>query len=79
MNKSAKIIILITVFLLTLSALSAAVVGTQTLTIYGSISERTTVSLDANGLPLLTSNNFAADVATTAVSADSYLFEVTAP
>ncbi len=81
MTKSVliKTIVLITLFLLTFSALSASVVASKTLTIYGSISEKTTVSLDANGLPVLTSNTFGADIASTELSTDSYLFEVTAP
>lgn len=74
-----KTFLIIMLFLLTLSALSAQVVASRTLTIYGSIPPRTSVSFDANGLPVLSSNSIGTELAVIEQAADSYLFEVTAP
>ncbi len=78
-SKLFRTIIMIMILLLACTALSARVVASKTLTIYGSIPQRTTVSFDANGFPVLSSNSIGTELAVVEQTSDSYLFQVTAP
>ncbi|MBN2858833.1 MAG: hypothetical protein JXK93_01055 [Sphaerochaetaceae bacterium] len=72
-----KTFIISLLFLLSLTVLSARVVESRTLTIYASVPPKTSVSFDADGFPVLSTNTPGTELAVVEQSADSYLFEVT--